>query len=403
MNISMFKTSLPDNLDTNFFIALEADIRGSNRIGKVYDQEFKDILRSVESKNGRFIKSFEPRGGDGLQASFFSPWEDLTVVSALYFAICLHIRVLNADYNLGEKTKHGIKIAICIGKNEKDAFVQTNRTFENAKDELLGKLESIIMIDEGIFNILDPSIQNLFDSMGKIDVSKSSKEKPNVKSLFTFGIENSEMLKQEIENYILRKPIGILSKGLCPGMNRIHKGNINFLKHLINYAQHKIGILQTYLPHHEEFTNDLRSAVKREVILQLLFLDPYMSDDFRDILKIKKSKKISIMPDPFSPLAYQRGLDLNYEPASEFYVDLIKCKNDLQEALSNTDHSQVCTLYDAIPSMCIHIFDDLMFVSFFLQGMFAIATPTFIFIRGSEYFQRFEKEFNTLWERSKNG
>lgn len=57
--------------------------------------------------------------------------------------------------------------------------------------------------------------------------------------------------------------------------------------------------------------------------------------------------------------------------------------------------------YDALPGIALHIFDDIMFVGFFLEKKFAVETPQFVIARkGQALFKLFEDEFEDLLKNS---
>lgn len=400
----MFVTGLPSDLSQKHLIALCADLRGSRKT-KRYKNNYNDCVTDFQKVSNKVIKnnskcvipyspnqlhSFE---GETLKVLFFCPWSDIAAVSAINSALCLHKEILKAKFN-----SHGLSISLNYGNNPSDAYADAMYLLNFiGKKYSTPPFDSKMLITKKVFELLPNYYQKFFKNIGEQNIAKKESDPPIKKVLFKFDIEKVEVLIKELAEFFNIGLIGILPEGLWPKISKVSSGNSGFFKYLIDNASSEIKILQTYIPNIDVIKDNLRKAIERQTKIEILLLKKFwvMNDEIKGLFEgIIKPKIYGKFP---SPLPYQRGKDFDYKKPLQFSSEIDTCAN----ALENLKEG-LCKFYNATPSVCLHIFDNLMFVGNFLQGRYAIATPNFIFLKGSALFSLFENEFSQLLKGTKD-
>jgi hypothetical protein len=375
-----------------------ADLRGSRKTEKYknkYDncvKEFQQITNKTINDNGKCV--FKPFSyeGENIKVLFFNPWPDIASVSALYIALCLHEEIKTAGFN-----SHGLAIGINWGLDESEAFADAMYLINFiGKEYQTPPFDSKIIITEKVFNFLSPPCQKFFRYIGEKNIAKRKDDNQILKDLFEFGfdMDAASLLKGELKKFFDIGLIGILPEGLWPNISSSSSGNSEFFKYLTKNTRHEIKILQTYVPGMDIIKDSLGAAIERKVNVQILLLKQKwkITDEIKELIKnIRIPKGVNEID---SPLAYQRGKDFDYKRPLQFSSEINTCTaalDSLREGLYK--------FYNATPSVCIHIFDNVMFIGNFLQKRFAISTPHFVVVRGSKLFSCFENEFNQIWNK----
>lgn len=391
----MFKTGIPPDLTQKHFIALCADLRGSRKTGKYKDKydecvkDFQEVAKKVIVDDGRCLckppHSFE---GETLKVLFSNPWSDIAAISAIYSAIGVHQAVSTAGFNC-----HGVSIGLNWGNNDSDAFADAMYLINFiGKEHPTPPYDSKILITEKVFSFLPASCQRFFKNIGNKNIAKRETDEPIQLALYELNTNETDILVAELRSFFDLGLIAVLPNGLWPKLTGLSSGDYHFFKHLIDTSSSEIKILQTYMPGFEIIKDNLKKAIDRSVEIQVLLLQKKwrVSDEikklFREIIKPNVKGEFN------SPLAYQRGKDFKYKRPLQFSSEIDTC----QTALDNLKGG-LYKFYDATPSACLHIFDNVMFVGSFLQGSFAVTTPHLALVKGSNLFSRFMEEFKRLW------
>jgi hypothetical protein len=394
----MLNSKLPNNL-TRHFITLCADLRGSRKTekyaGDKYDtgvNDFQHTLDLVVTEHSRCLLQPHTYEGETLKVAFFSPWPEITAISAIHSAILIHKSILEAKFN-----SHGLAISLHCATTISDAFSDAMYLIYFIGNEYpTPPFDSRMLITEEVWECLPHSYQKLFSYIGKKNIAKKSNDPAILRRLFELDIDSTDSLLTEITGFLDAGVIAILPDGIWPGFTEQSIGDSQFFKYLIDSSKSEIKILQTYIPGMDLIKDNLREAISRRVDIKVLLLHPQweLNDEtkilFEDIIKVGAKK---IFP---SPVAFQRGKDFNYEEPLRYASEIYKCKNDLDKLRKG-----IYKLYNATPSVCLHIFDNLMFVGNFLQKHYAVATPNFVIVKGTKLFTDFEKEFDQLWINNK--
>ncbi|MGB2804968.1 MAG: hypothetical protein WBD64_08755 [Candidatus Zixiibacteriota bacterium] len=422
---SVFKTQFPADLGKVCLIALHADLRGSTQTKKypesdskkypLVKKKFKEAAQSLREK-ARFVFSYRKEGGeceayfrvgeqgDNLEIAFCSPWPDLAALSALHFSLCLNQAVLGEKLN-----SHGLAIGIGIhvssielggdilSEAEPNAFTRPGRMSAYVKKQYPPpNYDTKIFVSKKLHDLLIPSWQQRFSSRGQHNIAKDGDPEEMKEEILEFKDAEFDSAMVELDSLFEAGNVGILPEGLCPGMTGNNKGKQGFFKYLIDTAHSDIKILQTYIPYIDDFKPHFKNAFDRRVKIEILYLNPYMSAEFATTFeeKMKTSPKVV---QKHSPLAFQRGIDLHFSPPKEFYSEIIHYKTSLSNLIKGVPELDLQRPYDATPSACLNLFDNVLFVGNFLQGSYALATPHFVILGGSTVFNRFMDDFKTLW------
>jgi hypothetical protein len=192
--------------------------------------------------------------------------------------------------------------------------------------------------------------------------------------------------------------VDVLMDGLCPG------GDVNYLRWQIRHAR-MIRILQTYIPYLDRLQDDFVHAVcENDARVEVILLRPYWTK--AHYAGIHTNIKV-VGDEAPSPLAFQRGEDFGYDRSSgqRFEGQIQACLNQLRQINGLCKRAKKGSLewrfYDATPSLCLHIFDHMMFAGSFLRGDFAVRSPHLLLVRQADsLFSAYEKEFTALWAAS---
>lgn len=417
MIVSIFKTEFPPSL-SKYMIALHADLRGSTQTKKypvsdpqkynLLKQNFKSIGKSLHEE-GRFILTFKcAEQGDNLDVAFFNPWPDVAIVSALHFALCLHKEIIEHDFD-----HHGVAIGIHLGEEkigqdintvESYSFTRASRMATYVGEIYPRNYETKIFISKEVHELLPSDFQQFFMPLGKQNIAKEGHE-AMMMELYEFQNDKIDSVVVAIDSFFKNGLIGILTNGLCPHKDIYSKGVLDFLKYMVNSAHREIKILQTYIPYIDDFKTEIRNAIQnRKVSVKILLLNPYWktTPQITNLLKdvcvcryIPKNKKFR------SPLAFQRGVDFDYPTPLEFNAQIQTCAATLTGITNRLNlQEKIYKYYNATPSVCLHLFDDILFVGHFLQRSYAVATPHLILFKSPGLFDLYMKEFDILWERA---
>ncbi|RLC61878.1 MAG: hypothetical protein DRI48_10225 [Chloroflexi bacterium] len=403
--------------DAATFVGMQADLRhstGTKKYRRDDRKRYPKLEGDFEKVAERTIKNcgtavwgdYEVVGGDTLAVAFYTPWAELTAICALSFSIRFHKAISGAGFNA-----HGVGMALSVGTSKADVLKTTARICPWGAKRFEGTVDSFLLVPDEFHKILPPEAQNWFNGVGVVQIGKKHDKRSLTLHKFCFDTVDSLAVASELDNLLKPGPVGVLSKGLCPHMDLNNPGEINFLKSLIRHSSHRVHILQTYIPHVSDLRTCLSGCVKKKkaVDLRLLLLNPewkVSKEDkiLEDYLKAMLGGRLPhALRKLTSPLAFQRGRDFGYPIPAKFGAEVETCIAKLRRMMdqgksTNTDFLRV---YDATPSACIHIFDDLLFLGNFLQGTCALASPHLVFVKGCDVFRRFEAEFHTLWKASK--
>jgi hypothetical protein len=396
LQTGVFKTSPPVSLgESPLVIALEADLVSSSAGVESATSTSAQYSDSLKQFQGKFEQAIEQaaaftinhkigESGDDCQVVLLSAWSDLAVASALRLALAM-------DHQCSGITCYsGIRASITADANL-DTAKRLAARIVNCKDALCGSEHAGVLLHHDAYSVLSPFLQRAFEFAGEHQVGRNATEKVG---LYRLQESSRNGLRQALDEFFATGLIGVLEDGLCPGANDDGPGDLALLEYLIRHARKLVSILQTYSPQVEDLKGML-SGNQDLASIRVLLLNPELKSNCPYAAYLTDSGIEKLRPDLCSPLAFQRGVDFDLSPPQRFKGFIEHCQGEL----SKLKNAEVKT-YDATPSVCLHIIDDLMFVSFFLQSAYAVSTPALVLVRGSTLFGSFEKEFEIIWKRS---
>ena len=312
-------------------------------------------------------------------------------------AIAIHIESLPGDQALSDDIVNATKTFRLLAKVSEN-FPDSSASFVAITTECLDHLKTKTAIS--------------FSQPTTINVRKHASE--NIEMTYHLVLGDLALASENAScgfYFVKHGLVDVKLDGLCPPINPeveltlARPLQLHDLRRWIRWSRNRIRILQTYIPWVTELTEDLLDALRRKVDIEVLLLEPrwtmnhikgMLPDDLRYIVTRKLGPRL--VPSFF---AIQRHFELDPKPQrGNFPTNIENCRETLegiQERHKNQGGQLKVYYYDALPGIALHIFDDIMFVGFFLEKKFAVETPQFVIARkGQALFKLFEGEFEQL-------
>lgn len=346
---------------------------------------------------------------DSAKLLFHSPWRHFDVMGAIESALWLKDQwdttSAIAKHADGKCKHHGLAIAINIESLPRDQALS---------DDIVNATKTFRLLAKVSETYPDPAISFLAITTECLDHLKSKTAISFLPatpiSVGKHSTENIEMIHHLVEGdldlasanascsfyFVKHGLVEVNPYGLCRPVDPdvevtlAQRLDLKELRAWIARSRNKIRILQTYIPMVESLSQDLFSALRRKVNIEVLLLQPHWTlKRVKEMLPIDLARtigrRVEERPLP-SFFAIQRNREL--EPgSSEFTANIVSCRNTLQDIQKlhikqgGNEGRLTVNYYDSLPGIALHIFDDIMFVGFFLQKKFAVETPQFVIAR----------------------
>jgi len=365
---------------------------------------------------------------DSIRLLFFSPWKHFDARSAIESALRIRaawdsaqvVPALTADgcphHPLGIAV-HVERLSQLVPLSDREALNLTD-TFRliAAVKETPPSAESFVVATEACVRRLGVGAAVTLSGPVELECRKKPTDPSNI---IRYYVVDGDIERERNECaspffFVRHGLVDVKADGLCPPVDPAvvvtlaRQLKTSQLSEWIGRSKNRIRILQTYIPSVESLAEDFFKALEGGTNVEILLLQPVwklarlqqlLPKDI--IVGSRKSLGLREVPSIF---AIQRNLELDSETHGQFPSNIMVCRR-LLEAIPDRHgpaRKPKATLqiryYDAIPGVALHVFDDTMFVGFYLKNRFALESPQFVIVkRGQPLFESFEREFEQLW------